>query len=71
MLIIFSMFGFVHRPFLFIICSSMCYFLLHFPLNLHFRFFIFLTGGKGFTVFNLTGGIHVYSTQIDPSVPQY
>ena len=30
-----------------------------------------MLGGKGFTVYNLTGGIHEYSAQIDPSIPQY
>ena len=38
---------------------------------LSFSLSFFLLGGKGFTVYNLTGGIHVYSTNIDPSVPQY
>jgi predicted sulfurtransferase len=28
-------------------------------------------GSKGFTVFNLKGGIHVYSLEVDSSVPIY
>lgn len=28
-------------------------------------------GGKGFTVYNLKGGIHVYSLEVDSSVPIY
>lgn len=28
-------------------------------------------GGKGFTVYNLKGGIHVYSLEVDSTVPIY